>query len=264
MSIDTEQSDDSVDATEGSSSPGRSKFKLIVFVLLIVGVTTLYWQFGDKLSLDYLAERETVLRQYRIASPWFSAIVATLVYVTIAGLSIPGATVLTLGYGWYFGLWQGLLIVSIGSTGGATVAFLLTRYFFRDIIQRKFSSRLRSVQDAMQREGAFYLFSLRLMPAIPFFLINALMGLTRIHVATFWWVSQVGMFPATVAYVYAGSRFPSLEKMASEGVGKVLSWQLLFAFAIIGILPLAFKWILGRYKVFRTASAPPGAIPHDP
>jgi uncharacterized membrane protein YdjX (TVP38/TMEM64 family) len=211
-----------------------------------------YYRFGDILTFDYLAYQESALRQFRTERPWLAVVAATFIYMAVAGLSIPGATVLTLVYGWYFGFWQGVIIVSIGSTGGATIAFLLTRYFFRDMVQRKFSSRLQSVQDAMQREGAFYLFSLRLMPAIPFFVINALMGLTRIRVATFWWISQIGMLPATVAYVYAGSQFPSLQKMASEGVGNVLSWQLLLAFAIIGILPLILKWMLGRYRTFNS------------
>lgn len=263
MSTDTEQSDDSVGSVAGSPATRPAKSKLILLVLLVIGVATFYWRFGDLLSLDYLADREAVLREYRADRPWTSAVLATLIYIAVTGLSIPGATVLTLGYGWYFGFWQGLLIVSIGSTGGATVAFLLTRYFFSDLVERKFSSRLQSVQDAMQREGAFYLFSLRLMPVIPFFLINVLMGLTRIHVATFWWVSQVGMLPGTIAYVYAGSQFPSLQKMASEGVGKVLSWQLLLAFAIIGILPLILKWMLVRYKSSRKSLAQSTTIPHD-
>lgn len=245
MSIDLEQVDDSADS---SIAQGRGKLKLAMLLLLVVIASAIYWKFGDALSLDYLAERETELRQYRSSRPWFVAITAAFIYIAVAGLSIPGATVLTLAYGWYFGLLQGLVIVSIGSTGGATIAFLLTRYFFRDLIQRKFSSRLKGVQRAIQQEGAFYLFSLRLIPVIPFFMINVLMGLTRIHVATFWWASQIGMLPATVAYVYAGSQFPNLQKMASEGVGKVLSWQLMLAFAIIGILPLLFNWILGRYR----------------
>jgi uncharacterized membrane protein YdjX (TVP38/TMEM64 family) len=253
VSIDPELIDDSVSAPPAK---GHSKLKVIAFLLLIALVATFYWQFGDVLTLNYLADQETVLRQYRIRSPWITAVLAMLIYIAVTGLSIPGATVLTLGYGWYFGFLQGLLIVSVGSTGGATVAFLLTRYFFRDLVQRKFSSRLQSVQDAMQREGAFYLFSLRLMPAIPFFLINVLMGLTRIHVATFWWVSQVGMLPATIAYVYAGSRFPSLQEMATEGVGKVLSWQLLLAFALIGILPLVLKWGLVHYKSMQKPRLP--------
>lgn len=261
MSIDPNLKDDSVDH---SSAKGRGKLKLITFILLIILVASSYWQFGDLLSLEYLAEQEAVLRQYRTDGPWITAVLATLIYVAVTGLSIPGATVLTLGYGWYFGFWQGLLIVSLGSTAGATVAFLLTRYFFRDLVQRQFSVRLQSVQDAMQREGALYLFSLRLIPAIPFFLINVLMGLTRIHVATFWWVSQIGMLPATIAYVYAGSRFPSLQKMASDGVGNVLSWQLLLAFAIIGILPLVLRWMLARIKTFQKASTPSDTIRHAP
>ena len=248
MSIDPEQLDKSIYSVDGAVATGKGKSKLITLLLLVFGVGLIYWQFGDALSLDYLAQREISLRQYRADSPWLAAVIATFIYVAVAGLSIPGAAVLTLVFGWYFGFWQALVIVSIGSTGGATVALLLTRYFFRDMVQQKFASRLQSVQNAMEREGAFYLFSLRLMPAIPFFVINALMGLTRIHVVTFWWVSQLGMLPATVAYVYAGSRVPSLQKMASEGVGKVLSWQLLLAFAIIGILPLVFKWMLGKYK----------------
>lgn len=244
----SEPAEMAIDSVDDSTTPGRGKSKLILLVLLVIGVAAFYWRFGDALSLDYLAEREVWLRQYRNDWPWLAAVIATLIYIAVAGLSIPGATALTLTYGWYFGFWQGLVIVSIGSTGGATVAFLLTRYFFRDMVQQKFSSRLHGVQDALQREGAFYLFTLRLLPAIPFFVINALMGLTHLHVVTFWWVSQIGMLPATVAYVYAGSQFPSLQEMASEGVGKVLSWQLLLAFAIIGILPLALKWMLGRYR----------------
>lgn len=251
MTTNPEPVDSSIDSVEASATGGRGKSKLITLAILVICVAFIYWRFGDALSLDYLTQREAVLQQYRVDSPWLVAVTATFIYVAVAGLSIPGATILTLVYGWYFGFWQSLVIVSFGSTGGATAAFLLTRYFFRDLVQQKFASRLQSVQHAIEREGAFYLFSLRLMPGIPFFVINALMGLTRIHVRTFWWVSQIGMFPATVAYVYAGSRFPSLQKMASEGVGKVLSWQLLFAFTIIGMLPLVFQWILVRYKAYK-------------
>lgn len=255
MSTAPERVDHSIDSVDGSTTGGRGKPKLILLAILVIGVAFIYWRFGDALSLDYLTQREAVLRQYRIDSPWLAAVMATFIYVTVAGLSIPGATILTLVYGWYFGFWQSLVIVSFGSTGGATAAFLLTRYFFRDMVQQRFASRLQSVQHAIEREGAFYLFSLRLMPGVPFFVINALMGLTRIHVWTFWWVSQIGMLPATIAYVYAGSRFPSLQEMASEGVGNVLSWQLLLAFTIIGILPLALKWMLGRYQAYKNRAA---------
>jgi uncharacterized membrane protein YdjX (TVP38/TMEM64 family) len=254
VSVGPEKLDDPIGMANVSRETGQGRLRLVTLALLVMSMIAVYYRFGDILTFDYLAYQESALRQFRTERPWLAVVAATFIYMAVAGLSIPGATVLTLVYGWYFGFWQGVIIVSIGSTGGATIAFLLTRYFFRDMVQRKFSSRLQSVQDAMQREGAFYLFSLRLMPAIPFFVINALMGLTRIRVATFWWISQIGMLPATVAYVYAGSQFPSLQKMASEGVGNVLSWQLLLAFAIIGILPLILKWMLTRYRTFSSES----------
>jgi uncharacterized membrane protein YdjX (TVP38/TMEM64 family) len=129
----------------------------------------------------------------------------------------------------------------------------LTRYIFRDLVQNKFAARLTAINEAFEREGAFYLFSLRLIPAVPFFVINAVMGLTTISVWTFWWVSQLGMLPATFAYVYAGSSVPSLQTLESEGVGSVLKWQLLLAFVIIGLLPLVIKRILTRF--FRRSAA---------
>lgn len=226
----------------------RNRFKWVLLGLLVGSVVAVYGLFGDALTLDALAGREAELRQVRMDHPWGAPIAATAIYIVITGLSIPGAAALTLVYGWYFGFLQGVIVASFGSTAGATVAFLLTRYFFRDFVQQRFAARWERVQDAMEREGAFYLFSLRLLPAIPFFLINVLMGLTQIRVATFWWVSQLGMLPGTIAYVYAGSRFPSLQQMANEGVGAVLSWQLFLAFGIVGILPLALKWMLDRYR----------------
>lgn len=128
------------------------------------------------------------------------------------------------------------------------MAFLMTRYILQDRVQGKFAKRLESINDAFDREEAFYLFTLRLIPAVPFFVINAVMGLTKIRVITFWWVSQLGMLPGTAAYVYAGSTVPSLKKLAEEGVGKVISWQLLLAFAILGLLPLVIKRVMAAVR----------------
>jgi uncharacterized membrane protein YdjX (TVP38/TMEM64 family) len=238
-----------LEITDSSDQPSDQPLgKWLVLGLLAITVVGLYWRFGGTLSLESLAEREMALRQFQAGSPWLAALLATALYIIMAGLSIPGAAAMTLVYAWYFGFWLGLVIVSIGSTGGATVAFLLTRYFFGDWVEKKFAERLGAVQNALHREGAFYLFTLRLLPAIPFFLINVLMGLTRIHVVTFWWVSQVGMLPGTIAYVYAGSRLPSLNAIATDGVGQVLTWQLLVAFAVVGTLPLAIKWLLKSWS----------------
>ena len=222
-----------------------------LLALLAVMALGGYCLLGNRLSFEYLATQESALREYRQSHPIWAAIVAIAVYVAVAGLSLPGAAVLTLACGWYFGFWHGLLVVSFGSTGGATMAFLMTRYMLQDWVQQKFAKRLESINDAFKREGAFYLFTLRLIPAVPFFVINAVMGLTKIRAVTFWWVSQLGMLPGTAAYVYAGSTVPSLKQLAEGGVGKVVSWQLLLAFAILGLLPLMIKRIvafLANYK----------------
>lgn len=227
--------------------------RLAVLVLFLAIATTGYWFLRDWLSLDYLATQESLLREYGQSHPIWAAVVVLAVYVAVTGFSLPGAVAMTLVCGWYFGFWQAMLIVSFGSTGGATLAFLMTRYLFQDWVQKKFERRIAAINEAFEREGAFYLFTLRLIPAVPFFVINAVMGLTKIRVATFWWVSQVGMLPGTAAYVYAGSTVPSLKQLAEGGVGQIVSWQLLLAFAILGLLPLGIKRVL---TVFTKTSSP--------
>lgn len=244
------------------SSGGRLPRKLVILAAVVVAVAVAYGAFGDRLSFEYFASQENRLREYQAAHPIAAALIAIAVYVIVAGFSLPGATVMTLAYGWFFGFVTGFVIVSFGSTGGATLAFILTRYFFRDWVQDRFADRLQTVNDAFEREGAFYLFTLRLIPAVPFFVINALMGLTKIRTVTFWWVSQLGMMPATAAYVYAGASVPSLETLANEGVGNVLSWQLVVAFIAIGLLPLILKRVVIFVKQKRTQtdeSIPRGA-----
>jgi uncharacterized membrane protein YdjX (TVP38/TMEM64 family) len=235
-------------------SPPKQGIAIKFGLLALLAVVTLggYWLLGNRLSFEYLATQESALREYRQSHPLWAAVAAIAVYVAVAGFSLPGAAVLTLACGWYFGFWQGLLVVSFGSTGGATLAFLMTRYILQDWVQRKFAKRLASINNAFDREGAFYLFTLRLIPAVPFFVINAVMGLTKIRVITFWWVSQLGMLPATAAYVYAGSTVPSLKQLADDGVGKLISWQLLLAFAILGLLPMVIQRITA---IFRHAHA---------
>ena len=128
-------------------------------------------------------------------------------------------------YGWYFGLAPAVILVSFASTSGATIAFLLSRYLFRDAIQTRFRDQLAKFNQALQREGAFYLFTLRLIPAVPFFVINVVMGLTPIRTLTFWWVSQVGMLAGTIVYVYAGSTIPSLAHLADPSQVRPVVYQ---------------------------------------
>lgn len=236
------------DQTPASSKQSsRPWAKLGALVVAAVVAAIAYSQFGDRLSLEYLAQRETQLRSMQRSAPLLTAVVAIALYVAMTGLSLPGAVVLTLVFGWYFGFVQGLVIVSFGSTAGATIAFLMSRYFLRDWVERSMKTRLAGINAALEREGALYLFTLRLIPAVPFFVVNAFMGLTKIRVTTFWWVSQIGMLPGTAAYVYAGSTVPSLDILAKEGVSQVLSWQLVLAFAILGLSPLVIKKIVSAF-----------------
>ena len=242
-----EDSDDAV-ATEEKTPKKGGWIKFVVLGIVVIAAGILYWQFGDQLSLESLAQRETALRDYQKAQPILVFGIAFLVYVAVTGLSLPGAAALTLLYGWYFGFIQGVLLVSFASTLGATVAFLTSRYLFRNAIQSRFGKQLTKFNDQLEKEGAFYLFTLRLIPAVPFFVINAVMGLTSLKTWTFWWVSQLGMLAGTSVYVYAGSSVPSLQELADKGVNAAFSptqmTQIVVAFAFIGILPLAAKWVV--------------------
>jgi len=226
--------------------------KLALLVILVTVAAIVYVQFGESLSLASLAEREAELRSFQRNQPALVYALAFLIYVAVTGLSLPGAAGLTLLYGWYFGFWQGVILVSFASTSGATVAFVLSRYLFRDSIQQRFGARLVAFNQALAREGAFYLFTLRLIPVVPFFVINVVMGLTPIRTKTFWWVSQLGMIPGTCVYIYAGSAVPSLQRLADEGVRAVLSpqqlTQMVVAFALLGLFPLIAKKIVQRVR----------------
>ena len=220
--------------------------KLLVFVLLVLSVGLLYWQFGDLLNLDYLAREESRLRTFQANHPMVVYGLAFLVYILVTGLSLPGAAVLTLVYGWYFGFLSGFILVSFASTTGATLAFLLSRFLFRESVETRFNSNLKTFNESLGKEGPFFLFTLRLIPAVPFFVINAVMGLTPIRVVTFWWVSQVGMLPGTAVYVYAGASVPNLRTLADKGVSAVFTTNQLtqfgIAFALLGLLPVCIRY----------------------
>ena len=224
----------------------RKKFLVIAVVVTAAGVG--YSQFRDSLTLQSLAIRETELRLLQQDHAILAYSAAFFVYVAVTGLSLPGATVLTLVCGWFFGFWQGLVLVSFASTAGATVAFLVSRFLLRDAIQKRFGDKLMTFNSALEREGSFYLFMLRLIPAVPFFVINAVMGLTPVKARTFWWVSQIGMLPGTVVYVYAGSSVPNLESLNEKGVSGVLSPQLLIAFILLGLAPLLLRKAMHRFR----------------
>lgn len=223
--------------------------KKLILALLVVGVAVgAYLQFGDQLSLDYLATQEASLRTYQEQHPLLTYVLAFVLYVTVTGLSIPGATVLTLLYAWFFGFVRGAILVSFASTAGATVAFLISRYLFRSAIQEKFGERLKQLNDSLEKEGPFYLFTMRLIPAIPFFVLNVVMGLTPLKTTTFWWVSQLGMLPGTLVYVYAGASVPTLLKLAEQGTSGILTSNLIAAFFLLGLFPLVARYVLSKFR----------------
>ena len=224
--------------------PGIPWRKLGLIVLLGVAAVVGFLQFSDALTLENLAAQEAELKTYQRDHPLLVYGVAFVIYVAVTGLSLPGATVLTLTCGWFFGLWRGILLVSFASTTGATVAFLVCRYLLRKPIQDRFGERLATFNQSLDREGAFYLFMLRLIPAVPFFVINVVMGLTPLRAKTFWWVSQLGMLPGTAVYVYAGSSVPDLSTLADQGVSSILSPQLMVAFVLLGIMPLVLRKLI--------------------
>ncbi len=202
----------------------------------------------DILSLDGLREGQAQWVQWQAEQPLLFAASFFIIYVAATALSLPGAAILTLAAGALFGLVQGTILVSFASTLGATLAFLLSRYLFRDSVQKKFSARLKPINEGIARDGALYLFTLRLAPVFPFFLVNLLMGLTPIRVWTYAWVSQLGMFAGTVVYVNAGTQLAQLDSLKG-----IISPALLLSFALLAIFPLIAKAItrwLQRRKVY--------------
>jgi uncharacterized membrane protein YdjX (TVP38/TMEM64 family) len=239
-----------VQETANSDQRDRARLakKTVVFLLVVAVALIAYTQFGDALSLKYLAQQESQLRTLQQQHPLLVYGAALLIYVVVTGLSLPGAAALTLVYGWYFGILRGVLLVSIASNTGATLAFLLSRFLFRDWIQKRFGERLTSFNDSLEKDGPLFLFTLRLIPAVPFFVINVVMGLTPIRARTFWWISQLGMLPGTAVYIYAGDSVPNLQTLADQGISAVFTprqlTQIVVAFALLGIFPLIVRFMM--------------------
>jgi len=220
-----------------------------VFVLLAIVAAAIFIRYRHEFSLDALVDRETSLRSTCDAHPVAALAIAFAAYVAVTGLSLPGAVVMTVAYGWLFGFWKALVVVSFASTTGATIAFLLSRHLFGHLIQAHYADRIAAFNAAIDREGAFYLFTLRLIPQVPFWLINVVMGLTKLPARTFWWVSQVGMLPGTIVFVLAGSSVKRLSEIQERGLSSILDWRLATALVLLGVLPLAIKRVLAYARL---------------
>ena len=217
----------------------------LVVLAVIAALVAAYFAFdlGRYLSLDFFKAQQAAIDAYFQADPIQAAAIYFVVYVAVTGLSLPGAAILTLAGGAIFGLLWGVLIVSFASSMGATLAFLASRFLLRDWVQAKFGDKLSPINQGIAKEGAFYLFALRLVPAFPFFVVNLVMGLTPIRTATYYWVSQLGMFAGTVVYVYAGTQLARITSLKG-----ILSPGLLGAFVLLGIFPFLAKRVVEALK----------------
>jgi uncharacterized membrane protein YdjX (TVP38/TMEM64 family) len=219
--------------------------KLIIAGLIVAGIIAFrYFELGQYFTLEYLkgsqAKFQALYLEHR-----FAVIAAYMgIYIVVTALSLPGAVVMTLAGGGLFGLVVGTVAISFASTIGATLACAVSRFLLRDWVQKKFGDRLAAINRGIEKEGAFYLFSLRLVPIFPFFMINLAMGLTRMRLITFYWVSQVGMLAGTVVYVNAGKELAQIDALSG-----IISPGVLISFAVLGLFPITAKKLLALYKL---------------
>ncbi len=223
----------------------RRNLGKIIVAAAVAGIIVAFRAFhlGDYLTLQYIGESQK--RFAAIYSGHTVAVVAAYmaVYILVTSISLPGAAILTVAGGALFGLVAGTVAVSFASTIGATLACAVSRFVLRDWVQGKFGDRLKTVNEGIAREGAFYLFTLRLIPVFPFWLINLVMGLTTMRLGTFYWVSQAGMLPGTIVYVNAGRELAKIKSLS-----EILSPGLIISFAALGVFPIAAKKLLGTYR----------------
>ncbi|WP_371876196.1 FAD-dependent oxidoreductase [Vibrio sp. HB161653] len=231
-------------------------YKKIALLAVLIGVATAFFHFelNSYLTLEGMKASLDSFKLTIGEHPVSSALIFFVIYVAVAALSLPGAAIMTLASGALFGLAQGLFIVSFASSVGATLAFLVARFILRDSVRKRFGDKLKSIDQGIEKEGAFYLFTLRLLPVFPFFLVNLLMGLTSLKTLTFYWVSQVGMLAGTIVYVNAGTQLAQIDSLAG-----ILSPGLLFSFVLLGIFPWIAKFIVGIFhsrRVYKGYSKP--------
>ena len=221
------------------------KLKKILILVIIVGLilAVKVFHLDQYLTLSYLKgsldSLKSLYENHRlmVITGYF------LIYVLTTSLSLPGASPLGIAGGALFGFWTATIVVSFASTIGATLACLVSRFLLRDWIQNKFGDRVKKVNEGIEKEGAFYLFTLRLIPVFPFWLINLTMGLTTMSLFKFYWVSQIGMLPGTMVFVNAGKELAKIESLKG-----ILSPGLIVSFALIGIFPIAVKKLIALYR----------------
>jgi uncharacterized membrane protein YdjX (TVP38/TMEM64 family) len=223
----------------------KSYIQKIIIILVIVGLIAAFkiFDLGQYLTLSYIKESQEKFQL--LYSEHRAAVIAgyMAIYILVTSLSLPGAAIMTLAAGALFGLVTGTIIVSFASTIGATLACFVSRFILREWVQGKVGDKLKTINEGIEKEGPFYLFTLRLIPIFPFWLINLVMGLTKMPLTTFYWVSQLGMLAGTIVYVNAGKELGKIESLSG-----ILSPTLILSFVLLGLFPLITKKLLGLYK----------------
>jgi len=231
----------------------RNLIKKLIIVAVIIGALVAFWAFnlGHYFTLSYVKDSADRFKALYTEHRALVIAVYFLVYVLTTSMSLPGAAVLTLAGGALFGLLAGLIIVSFASAIGATVACFVARFLLRDWVQGKLGDKIVKVNEGIEKEGSFYLFTLRLIPVFPFWMINLVMGLTRLPLWRFYWVSQLGMLAGTIVYVNAGKELAKIDSLKG-----ILSPSLIISFVILGMFPIAVKKLLALYRAKRGLTPP--------
>jgi uncharacterized membrane protein YdjX (TVP38/TMEM64 family) len=229
----------------------KSIAKKIAVITAMIGLVAIFKVLGleQYFTLSYVkasqAKLAALYADHRLMV--ISAYIA--IYILVTSLSLPGAAIMTLAGGALFGLLTGTIVVSFASTIGATIACFVSRFVLRDWVQERFGDKLKEVNEGIAKEGSFYLFTLRLIPIFPFWLINLVMGLTKMPLRTFYWVSQVGMLAGTIVYVNAGKELAKIKSVAG-----ILSPGLILSFVLLGLFPIATKRLLSLYRSKKASS----------
>jgi pyruvate/2-oxoglutarate dehydrogenase complex dihydrolipoamide dehydrogenase (E3) component/uncharacterized membrane protein YdjX (TVP38/TMEM64 family) len=220
-----------------------NKKLVLVGIVAVIVIVFFVFDIGQYLTLDYIKAQqhqvETIYAENRLAT----LAIFFIIYVIVTGASLPGAAIMSLAAGAIFGLVTGVILISFASTIGASIAFMISRYLFRDSVEARFGSSLKSINAGIAKDGAFYLFALRLVPAFPFFVINLVMGLTSIRLITFYWVSQVGMFAGTIVYLNAGTQLGQIESASG-----IFSPGIIVSFVLLALLPFAGRKLVTVLK----------------
>jgi len=226
----------------------KAKITLAAVIIALIAAFFIF-DLQQYFSLEYLKSQKDALNALYTEKPLLVAGAFFVTYVAFAALALPAATILTLAGGAIFGFWTGFLLVSFASTIGATLAFIFTRFLFHDAIQAKFGDRLQTMNDGIEKEGAFYVFGMRLVPIFPFVMVNSLLALTKLKTWTFYWASQIGMLAGTAVYVNAGTQIAQIESLAG-----IANPKLIGSFVLLGVFPIIAKKALNFLQSRKAAA----------